>query len=358
MKEESSLSHKLTAPKRFIENSVLNLLKLADGAEGKFERPQFSAKKESNIKGLYVIGDLAGAPVIKLAMADGFNVIEEIAKKPESKMNRLETDGIHDVVVIGAGAAGLNAALAAQEKGFSVVTLEKSKIANTIENFPEGKWVYAEPDTTPAKGKLWLDGSQKEDLVDRWNNIVEDNKLDVRTEEELLELKKRDDGIFVLKSSKQEYLAGHVVLATGQRGNPRKLNVAGEEQEIVYHRLYSPKKYKDESIIVVGGGNSAIEAAIALSEQNKVYLSYRKPEFGRVFKDNLRKLKEAEAAGSVEVLFSSNVKEFGSDGTTSIDVSGDIREIPYHHAFVLIGADLPIRFLKKLGFTLSVTFSQ
>ncbi len=120
-------------------------------------RPLLRRGNESNVKGLHIIGDLAGAPVIKLAMAQGVEVIDYIASRPE--MRKAVEGDVLDVVIVGAGAAGLNAALAAKDKGLSNVVLEKAALANTIENFPEGKWVYAEPDDTPPKGKLWLDGA-------------------------------------------------------------------------------------------------------------------------------------------------------------------------------------------------------
>jgi thioredoxin reductase/polyferredoxin len=313
-------------------------------------RPALRKNHESNIPGLFIIGDLAGAPVIKYAMAQGFEVIQHIAAQPDA---RAGDAGIYDVIIIGAGAAGLNAALAAKDKGLRCVVLEKSKVANTIENFPEGKWVYAEPDSTPPKGKLWLDGARKEDLLLRWQQIVQENALDVRTEEGLKALARPPDGTFLLTSDKgNDYRARRVVLATGQRGNPRKLNVRGEDREQVYHRLYSPRHYRNEDILVVGGGNSAVEAALVLSEQNRVRLSYRGAELARVFKDNEKKLHEAVAAKKIELLLHSNVKEFG-DGvaTLSRDRGGSREEIavPCQHAFVLIGADVPVEFLKSLG---------
>jgi thioredoxin reductase/polyferredoxin len=315
-------------------------------------RPALKAHNESNIPGLYIIGDLAGAPVIKLAMAQGFEVIEHIASKPDARGSDPE---VYDLVIIGAGAAGLNAALAAQDKGLRAMVLEKGKIANTIEDFPEGKWVYAEPDATPPKGKLWLDGARKEDLVRRWGQIVADNRLDIRTEEGLKSLERRKDGTFRLVTDKSEYRARRVVLATGQRGSPRKLNVPGEEREQVYHRLYSPRHYRNEEILVVGGGNSAVEAALVLAEQNRVRISYRGSEFSRIFKDNERKLNEAIVAGRIEVLFHSNVKEFGErEAVIEVDRGGHQEEIRarYDHAFVLIGAELPVKFLKSLGIQL------
>jgi len=197
-------------------------------------RPALKPHNQSNILGIYIIGDLAGAPVIKLAMAQGFEVVEHIAGLPDARSN---DPAVFDLLIVGAGAAGLNAALAAKEKGLRVLVLEKAKIANTIEDFPEGKWVYAEPDATPPKGKLWLDGARKEDLIARWHQIVRENGLEVRTEEGLKSLERQKDGAFRAVGDKAEYRARRVILATGQRGNPRKLHVQGEERERVYHRL-------------------------------------------------------------------------------------------------------------------------
>ena len=313
-------------------------------------RPAVNADRESNIRGLYIIGDLAGAPVIKLAMAQGYEIIEHISRKPDAVSN---DPNMYDVLIVGAGAAGLNAALAAQERGMRLVVLEKEKIANTIENFPEGKWVYAEPDQTLPKGKLWLDGARKEDLVKRWNDIKEENNLDIRTSEGLKALERRKDGSFIARTDKGEYRTRRIILATGQRGNPRKLNVPGEDREQVYHRLYSPKHYKGEDILVIGGGNSAVEAALTLSEENRVKLIHRRDSLGLVFQDNKRKLDDAVAQGRVEIVWNAGVAEFGeAEAAVKVKGENEPRRLPYQHAFVLAGAELPSRFLKSLGIRL------
>ena len=335
---------------RKVQEKLEVVLTSADMAQ---PRPALKKNNESNIPGLYIIGDLAGAPVIKYAMAQGFEVIEHLAAKSDAKSN---DPAVFDLLIIGGGAAGLNAALAAKDKGLRALVLEKGKVANTIENFPEGKWVYAEPDSTPPKGKLWLDGARKEDLLARWEQIVTENQLDVRPEEGLKSLKKQPDGSFLATSEKGgEYRARRIILATGQRGNPRKLKVPGEERENVYHRLYSPRHYRNEDILVVGGGNSAIEAALVLSEQNRVRLSYRSGEFSRIFKDNERKLNEAVAAKRIELILNSSVKEFGEGkARLEIDRGGhqESVEVLCQHAFVLVGADIPVKFLKSLGIRL------
>lgn len=323
-------------------------LDLFASANGSTRRPALSSQRESNVKGLFVVGDLAGAPVIKMAMEHGYETIQHISKLLRAKA---DARGIYDVIIIGAGAAGLNAALAAKDAGLSNIVLEKEKIANTIENFPEGKWVYAEPDSVLPKGKLWLDGARKEDLIKRWHQIIHENGLDVKTDQAVTGVEKNDD-IFTVKTKKSAYRCRYIVLATGQRGNPRKLNVPGEDQEAVYHRLYSPTKYHNEDILVVGGGNSAVEAALTLSKQNKVTVSYRRSEFHRLFKDNRQALNQAVAEGKIKVIFNSQIKEFKKNSAVlevNEGTANRVSEILFQHTFVLIGAEVPTKFLKTIG---------
>jgi thioredoxin reductase/polyferredoxin len=322
---------------------------LLDSPNTDGRRPVVDEHFESNVPGLYIIGDLAGAPVVKLAMEQGFQVAGEIAAKPDARGNE---PGAYDLVVAGSGAAGLNAALTAQELGLRVLVLEKSKIANTIEDFPEGKWVYAEPDTRPPKGKLWLDGARKEELIGRWHEIIQANALEVKTREGVTAIHRRQGGGFDVQTNSRIYRTRRVILATGLRGNPRKLGVPGEEREGVYHRLYSPRQYEGEEILVVGGGNSAVEAALTLAERNRVTLSYRGSAFTRIFRDNRRRLDEAVADGSVRVVFNSRVLRFDERTAVLECEDGSIVKTPYGHAFVMIGADAPGEFLRSLGIRL------
>ncbi|MFN7937215.1 MAG: NAD(P)-binding domain-containing protein [Bryobacteraceae bacterium] len=302
-------------------------------------RPQLGAHFESNVPGLYIIGDLAGAPVLKLAIEQGSELAEHLASLPDARGTMPL-----DVLVVGAGAAGLNCALMAREKGLRVLVLEKAKLGNTIEEFPEGKWVYAEPEEMAVRGKLWLEGASKEELLQRWQRNVAESGLDVRMGEGVTAIERLADG-FEVRTEKGAFRARRVVLATGQRGNPRWLGVPGEDDDRVLHRLYAVAPYEGERVLVVGGGNSAVEAAIALSAHNHVVLSYRGTKLHRVFAENRRKLNQSVAEGRIQLLLGSTVKRF--DGGVCTLEGGET--IPYDHAFVLIGADAPVDFLRSLG---------
>lgn len=311
-------------------------------------RPQLSDTLESNIPGLYIAGDLAGAPVVKLAMEQGHDVAHRVMAELRSPAGGEAID----IAVIGAGAAGLTAALEAKAAGFRVVVLEKSHLAATIEDFPEGKWIYDEPVSRPLKGRLWLAGATKEELLERWQADVAE--LDIRLDEPVTAIRRERDA-FTVTTSRAPYHARRVILATGQRGNPRWLGVPGEDSERVMHRLYSPRKHDGERILVVGGGNNAVEAALVLAERNHVTLCCRS-DFSRLYRDNARRLKEARAAGRIDAVTESSVTRF-DESTAMLRAGGEDRAIPFDHAFVLIGAETPVAFLKSLGIRLEAEWN-
>ncbi len=320
LSQKASSTEKVYNPFLKFEQWLLSVL---NSGTSEYPRPSFNKDFQSNVPGLYVIGDIAGAPVIKLAMEQGYKVIENIATLPDAKADE---EGVFDILVVGSGASGLNAALQARERGLSCIVLEKEKVATTIENFPEGKWVYAEPDEVLPKGKLWLDGATKEDLLNRWHQIINENDLNVHTDQGVEGVVREGKNFTVKTESGDIFKSRRVILAIGQRGNSRKLGVPGEERECVYHRLYAPKNYHDEDIIVVGGGNSAVEVALVLSESNRVVLSYRKDTFARLFKDNKRKIDNAVREGKIKVILNSHVMEF-ADGYATLR-TGNKKRVP------------------------------
>ena len=308
-------------------------------------RPVVNDQHESNISGIYIAGELAGAPVVKLAMEQGYTVARHIAAQADARGN---DPAVYDVVIVGAGGAGLTAALELRQLGLRVIVLEKSKLANTIDTLPEGKWIYTEPKDRPAMGRLWLEEASKETLVDRWRGDIATSGLDVRLGEGVTAISRRGKLNFEITTEKGVYRARRVILAIGKSGEERKLGVPGEESDKVHYRLYHPKTYSGKTVLVVGGGNSAIEAAIALAEQSNVTLSYRGPSFYRVSKANEHKLNEAVARGQVEVVLNSRVTRFGA-GTYTLDSGG---ERPFDHAFVLVGSKPPTEFLHSFGLRL------
>ena len=322
---------------------------LLDSPNMSWRRPVIDDRLESNIPGLYIAGDLAGAPVVKLAMEQGHRVANLLISEIKG---RKELEAEFDVAIIGAGASGLNAALTVQQAGLRVVVLEKREIASTFADFPEGKWIYAEPVSRPAVGPLWLEECTKEEILERWNAQVREAGLDVRTGESVTAIERRRDSTFVLKTERLSIHAKRVILASGQRGNPRWLGAAGEDTAGVMHRLYSPKHYENEDIVVVGGGNSAIEAALALCDRNRVTLVHRGPDFARVFRKNAKELDAAQRSGKIQTFLNAKVTTFASGEVTLTYGPKVERTLPCDHVFVLIGAELPSDFLKSLGIKL------
>jgi len=298
-------------------------------------RPRLGPNFESSIPGVHIVGDLAGAPVVKLAIEQGHQLAGYLAGQ------RVENAADFDVVVAGAGAAGLNCALTLRERGLRVVVLEKNILANTIHEFPIGKIVYDEPVSRATAGSLWLEESTREELLEKWGEAA--RELEIRTGEAITGIVP-GPGFLTVKTNRGTLTARKVVIATGQRGEARRLGVPGEDRANVHNRLYNPAHFHGERIVVVGGGNSAVEAAIALSEAgNEVTLSYRGAELHRLFSANRKKL----AASKVKLALNSNVSEFG-EGRCRLN--GE--HISCDRAFVLIGADPPAAFLKQLGLRL------
>ncbi len=291
-------------------------------------RPVLRDHFESTVDNVFIVGDLAGAPVIKLALEQG----EELAQHLSGllRVGGLAVD--YDVVVAGAGAAGLAVALRLQEKGHRVLVIEKSELAATFRDFPQGKFIYAEPVSRENHSALDFTEAPKEELIERWQRQVEAAGIPLHCGEALTGV---TPGVpLVVKTVKSEYRARFLVVASGVRGNPRKLGLAGEDLPHVLHKLYNPGLYVSKKILVVGGGNSAAEAAIALSAQNQVVLMHRGAALERLFGENRKRL----AASTVEVRLNSELKSFETGPALEFD-----------QIFVLIGADLPTGFLKSLG---------
>ena len=261
-----------------------------------------------------------------------------------------KTPGVVDVCIVGAGPAGLSASLRAIEKGISHVTLEQDEFGGTIAKFPRQKLVLTSPVEFPMYGKFRKLQISKEEQLEFWGRLSKRADLEVHTHEKVEGIVKGEDGIFTIQTAKGTYRSRTVILALGRRGTPRKLGVKGEELPKVMYSLIEAEAYTNTKILVVGGGDSAIEAAMGLAHQkgNQVTLSYRKEAFSRIKERNAERIEECVRKKLLQVTFNSNPVEF-RPRSVLLDVQGKVQEIPNDYVWVFAGGTLPNEFLQKLG---------
>jgi thioredoxin reductase/ferredoxin len=319
-------------------------IKLVFGTEKRgVDIPQVQPNFETNVPGIYIAGELGGMGLVRKAAEQGRQAMDSIAK------NRGNAKQL-DVVIVGAGPAGLAATLGAMEKKLRSVTLEQEdSLGGTVYHYPRNKIVMTQPVVLPIVGKAKLGEITKEELLAFWQGIVDrvDMKLNFH---ERVEKVSATAGGYVVKSNKAEYFTRNVLLAIGRRGTPRKLGVPGEEHSNVVYRLIDPEQYRDRKILVVGGGDSAIEAAVATAEQpgTKVVLSYRGDAFGRVKQKNRERLEQAQREGRLTVLLSSTVSKI-EKGHVHLEQDGQAICHENDGVIVCAGGVLPTGMLKEMG---------
>ena len=340
------------------------------------ELPEFDQKThESNISGLYIVGDLADAPIIKVALNQGFEVAKHVIE--DIGVGKGGAEDILDVLVVGAGPGGIGAGLALEEAGASYAIIEKERPFNTIQNFPKAKFVFAEPITIENKGGFWFDDSAKEELVDRWEQAIDERKLVIQQPEEVVNIERNGD-FFVVNTkigsggmitdtartltmnviSRQEdgkntYKARRIILAIGRRGSVRKLKIPGEQLPKVAYVLRDPDLHKDRKVLVVGGGDSAVEAATSCAESGaEVTVSYRKDSFIRAKLKNKEKIEKYIKEGKINALLESAPTEIKAKSVV-LDQKGKSVEIDNDDVFIFIGTNLPKPFLERVGIRMS-----
>jgi thioredoxin reductase (NADPH) len=305
---------------------------------------------ETSVPGIYIVGELGGLSLVRNAAAQGRRVIEHLAReRPEREPG---SPGLLDVAIVGAGPAGLSAGLTAATSGLSYVVLEREEsLGGSLLHYPRRKMVLTQPVNLSPWGSLDREEYTKEVLLDLFEGLVRDHTLDVRFGEAVKDVERAEEGSFTLRSSTAAtYRARAVVLALGRRGTPRKLGIPGEELPKVMYRLVDAEGYCHQKILIVGGGDSAAEAAIGLSRQsgNVVTLSYRREKLVRLKKKNQDALDALLAAGKVQPLFSSLPVEIGP-GSVRLRMKDHEVEIENDWVFVFAGGVPPFDFLKKLG---------
>jgi thioredoxin reductase (NADPH) len=312
--------------------------------------PRLTRECETNVPNLFIIGELGGLALIKNAVNQGRDCIDTIAKRLRSAHGRGAAPGILDVCIVGAGPGGISASLRAIENHLSYVTLEQDEFGGTVAKYPRQKLVLTSPVEFPGYGRFRKLEISKEELLSFWKTISRRTDLKVRTHEKVDGVARGQDGLFTVTTPKGQYRARAVVLALGRRGTPRKLGVKGEELPKVMYSLIEADAYTGARILVVGGGDSAVEAAVGLAYQkgNRVTLSYRKEAFSRIKERNAQKIQEAIRKGSVRAIFNSNPVEI-RERSIVLEVSGKSEEIPNDHVFVFAGGVAPNEFLVKAG---------
>lgn len=318
------------------------------------ELPHVSSNFESNIPGIYIAGEMGGMGLIKNAVEQGKQAIENLAKGLIPKNNFS-----CDVLIIGAGPAGIGATLQAKKMGLRSITLEQESLGGTVFTFPRSKIVMTTPMDLPLFGKVKLYETSKTELLNVWNEALGKNDLKVKENTKVEEIVSRDD-CFVIRTEKgAEYSTQKVLIAIGRRGTPRKLDIPGEESEKVAYRLLEPERIQNKKIVVVGGGDSAIESALLLMEQNEVTLSYRRENFSRLKPKNNEKLKDAISKQRINTLLNSNLVSIEKDkvtlrlteGNTKIKLDNDL-------VYIFVGGELPTEFLKKAGILITQKFGE
>jgi putative YpdA family bacillithiol system oxidoreductase len=309
--------------------------------------PELDVGFESNVPGLYVVGELGGRGLIKNAVNEGRIACEHIAGDME-RVHEAAPD-LLDVVVVGSGPAGLSAGLEAHRSGLRYVVLEQGDLSDTIYRYPRHKLLLAEPVSMPMYGRLWVTDASKESLLQVWRGIIARTGLDVRTGHRVERITPTAHG-FEVAVGHQVFHTRNVVLAMGRRGNPRKLGVKGEELPKVFYDIVEMEAFAGVRVLVVGGGDSAVESAVGLANQagTEVTLSYRGDAFARIKERNRTKLEAERARGRITVLLQSQVREIRS-GSVVLDVAGQPQVLANDQVIVRIGGDPPFAFLRQLG---------
>ena len=316
--------------------------------------PHVSQNFETNVKGIYIAGELGGMGLIKNSVEQGRQAMENIAKSLKD-----DHTAEYDVIVIGAGPAGISGALTAKKNKLKFAVLEQDTLGGTVYTFPRSKIVMTSPMDLPLKGKVKLHETSKNELLELWNEVLGANDITINEGQKVEEISSDDDnGTFIVRTSKgDQFSTARVLLSIGRRGTPRKLGVPGEDTQKVAYRLLEPEMISGKNIIVVGGGDSAIESALLLKDDNNVILSYRRDAFSRIKPKNNSKVQAAIEDGSLKCEFESNVTEIKGDHISLKMKDGEVKDIPNDLIYIFAGGELPTKFLERAGIKITKRFN-
>jgi len=327
-------------------------LRIGTEARG-VDLPHVNQNFETNVQGIYIAGELGGMGLIKNSVEQGQQAIESIMRRKKRAIGN-----VLDVVIVGAGPAGISASLAAKKYGLTSITIEQDSLGGTVYTFPRAKVVMTSPMDLPLYGKVKLTDTSKDELLKLWTKVTSENDLKIKENTKVNDIKPLPNGTFKLVTNTgDEYISNHVLLAIGRRGSPRKLTITGEDLPKVAYRLLEPERISDKKVIVVGGGDSAIESALLLKDQNEVILSYRSDKFSRLKPKNKENVEHAVADHSLNVMFNADLLSI-NERSVLMKVNGEVNELENDLVYIFAGGELPTQFLKNAGVEITKRFGH
>jgi len=316
--------------------------------------PHVNQYFETNVKGIYIAGEIGGMGLIRNAVEQGKQAVDNLVKGFSAK-GKFE----YDLVVVGAGPAGISATLQAKKHGLKTVTLEQDSLGGTVYTFPRKKIIMTAPMDLPLHGKIKLFETSKQELLDLWNEVLGKNSIEIQENKKVDSITIENGGFRVIVKDGTQYSTNKVLLAIGRRGTPRKLNIPGEISTKVAYRLLEPELITGKNIIVVGGGDSAIESAILLADKNKVTLSYRSSAFSRLKPRNKQAIEEMISAKKVNLLLNSNLVSIEeNDVKIKIGNEREPKLLENDLVYIFAGGELPTQFLKNVGIEITTKFGE
>lgn len=314
--------------------------------------PHINEEFETNVEGIYIAGELGGMGLIKNGVEQGQEAVNYMVKKgiPRQK-------DIYDLFIVGAGPAGISAALQSKKQGLNFKIVDQDTLGGTVYTFPRSKIVMTSPMDLPLHGKVKLYETSKTELIALWEKVLSTNNISIQEHTKIESIDRTGSHFSIRDQKGNQYQAQRVLLAIGRRGTPRKLGIPGEMTEKVAYRLLEPELINGEEIMVVGGGDSAVESAMLLMDQNEVILSYRKEAFSRIKPKNRERIQAAIEAGKIKMAFNTVPVEITPKSILlKNNLTEQVEEIPNHRIYIFAGGELPTGFLKNSGIEISKRF--